>query len=110
MDNETIERQLVVDAEDLPEPQRYLTWGPEAGWSVKTAQEIAKTFEYSHYSGCGQLTVFHVLDDERGTIDPTTVAYLGRREDDQDYEYSRYRIGGNKGVGEEFTVKIDLRA
>lgn len=93
------------DIDETSEPKRYLTWGPERGWQVCTASSIGTEIEDAHYSGVLAATKFFLLDDERGEQYPTTLAFLDSRQDDNDYSYSRYRIGD-----EEFTVRIDLRA
>jgi hypothetical protein len=88
---------------------KYLAWDPEGGWRITTAADIAKDYEHSFYSGFGRPTKIYALNDERGTFSIMQVTFLSTREDDQDYEYSTYRIG-HGSAAEQFTVKIDGRA
>lgn len=88
-----------------PEPGRYLVWDVDYGWHVEGVADIAKDIEHAHYSGYGRPEKFFLLDDDKGDVTPVTLTFLESQEDDNNYGYSRYRIGT-----EEFIVRIDLRA
>jgi hypothetical protein len=89
--------------------KKYLVWDIESGWRITDAAGIAKYIEQSYYSGYGYPTKYFILDDERGEQYPVTLAFLGSRDDEDDYSYSRYRLGSGSDA-DEFTVRIDERA
>ena len=94
----------VEPVDDLPE-KNYLCWDEECGWRLYSIEDIKQAIEHHHYSGYGQPTKYFELDDDKGEQIPVSLVFIDHREDDNDYGYSRYRLGT-----EEFTVSIDLRA